>query len=128
MLALRTTKNSSGISDLELLIKRKFRTQVPLPNVNVNTTMKLKKPPISQSRELQPLDTNGTVRYRQNNSWSRTKIILNKNDMPRSYTLSSAKDNVIQRNRYHLIKMDSNFDETKNDNDIETEPKTRHIT
>ena len=118
MLALRTTKNSSGISGSELLIKRKLRTQVPSLNVNVKTTTKLKKPPVSQSRELQPLDTNDTVRYRQNN----------KNDLPRSYTLLNAKNNVIRRNRCDLIKMDSKFAETENDNDIETEPKTRHIT
>ena len=128
MLALRTTKNSSGISDSELLIKRKLRTQVPSLNVNVKTTTKLKKPPVSQSRELQPLDTNDTVRYRQNNNWTRTEIILNKNDLPRSYTLLNAKNNVIRRNRCDLMKMDSKFVETENDNDIETEPKTRHIT
>ena len=52
--------------------------------------------------------------------------------MPRSYILLNDKDNVIPRNRCHLIKMDSDFFKTENDNDmdndIEIEPKTRHST
>ena len=50
--------------------------------------------------------------------------------MPRSDTLLNDKDNVMRRNRRHLLKMDSNFVETENGtdmkNDIEAEPKTRH--
>ena len=50
--------------------------------------------------------------------------------MPRSYTLFNDKDNVIRRNKCHLIKTDSNFVKIENgndiNNDIETEPKTRH--
>ena len=50
-------------------------------------------------------------------------------DMPRSYTMLKDKDNIIWRNRRHLIKIGSNFVKTVNhndmDNDIETEPKTR---
>ena len=46
MLALRTTKNSSGTSATELLMKRKLRTLVPSLNVNVNTKTKLKKPTV----------------------------------------------------------------------------------
>ena len=50
--------------------------------------------------------------------------------MPRSDTLLNDKDNVMRRNRRHLLKMDSNFVETENgtdmENDIEAEPKTRH--
>ena len=42
------------------------------------------------------------------------------------------KDNIIRRNRHHLIKIDSNFVKIENDNDIDndiqTEPKTRHST
>ena len=49
--------------------------------------------------------------------------------MPPSYTFLNDKDNVIRRNRCHLIKMDSNFVKNENGNntynDIETEPKTR---
>ena len=49
--------------------------------------------------------------------------------MPPSYTFLNDKDNVIQRNRCDLMKMDSNFIKFENDNDIynniETEPKTR---
>ena len=52
--------------------------------------------------------------------------------MPRSYALLNGNDNVIPRNRSHLIKMDSNFVKIENDddmdNDIRTEPKTRHST
>ena len=59
-------------------------------------------------------------------------MILNNNDMPRSCTLLNDKDNVIRRNRRHLIKMKSNFVKTENDNDmdnyIETEPKTKQNT
>ena len=62
MLALHTIKNSSGTSASELLIKRKLRTLVPSLNVNVNTKTKLKKPIVSQSRELQPLNINDTAR------------------------------------------------------------------
>ena len=124
MLALRTTKDSSGTSASELLMKRTLRTLVPSLNVNANTKTKL-----SQSRELQPFNTSNTVRYRQNNNWTRTGIILNKSDMPRSYTLLNDKNNVIRRNRRHLIKMDPNFLKIENenmDNDMETEPQTRH--
>ena len=50
--------------------------------------------------------------------------------MPRSDTLLNDKDNVMRRNRRHLLKMDSNFVETENgtdmENDIDAEPKTRH--
>ena len=50
--------------------------------------------------------------------------------MPRSDTLLNDKDNVMRRNRRHLLKMDSNFVETENgtdmENDIEAEPKTKH--
>ena len=87
MLALRTTKNSSGTSASEMLMKRKLQTLVPPLNVNANTKTKLMKPTLSQSRELQPFNRSDTVRYRQNNNWTRTGIILNKSDMPRSYTL-----------------------------------------
>ena len=52
--------------------------------------------------------------------------------MRRLYTLLNGKDNVIRRSRRHLIKMDSNFVKTENDNDtdnnIETEPKPIHNT
>ena len=52
--------------------------------------------------------------------------------MPRSYTLLNDNDNLIRRNRRHLIKMDSNFVKIENDNyidnNIETEPKTRPST
>ena len=95
MLALRTTKSSSCKSALELLMKRKLRTLVPLLHVNVNTKTKLKKATSSQSKELQPLNTSDAVRDRQNNNWTRTGIILNKNDMPRSYTMLKDKDNII---------------------------------
>ena len=132
MLALRTTKSSSCKSALELLMKRKLRTLVPLLHVNVNTKTKLKKATSSKSKELQPLNTSDAVRDRQNNNWTRTGIILNKNDMPRSYTMLKDKDNIIWRNRRHLIKIGSNFVKIVNhndiDNDIETEPKTRHST
>ena len=107
MLALRTTKNTSGT--FELLKKRKLQTLAPSLNVNVNTKTKLKKPTVSQSRELKPFNTSDTVRYQQNNNWTRTGIILNKNDVARSYTLLNDKDHVIRRNRRRLIKMDSNF-------------------
>ena len=72
------------------------------------------------------------VRYRQNNNWTRTGIILNKNDILQPYTLLNDKVNVIRRNGHHLIKMDSNFVKIENDNDInndvETESKARHST
>ena len=128
MLALRTTKNSSGTSASELLMKRKLRTLVPSLNVNANTKTKLMQPTLSQSRELQPFNTSDTFRYRQNN-WTRIGIILNKSDMPQSYTLLNDKDNVIRRSRRHLIKMDPKFlkiEKENMDNDMETEPKTRH--
>ena len=132
MLALCTRKNSSGTSPSELLTKRKLRTLVPPLNVNENTKTKLKRPTVRQSRHLQPLNTNGTVRYLQNNSWTRAGIILNKNDMPRSYTLLDDKDKVIRGNRRHLIKMDLNFVNTENSNDmdngIKTKLKARHST
>ena len=38
--------------------------------------------------------------------------------MLRSYTLLNKKDDVIQTNRCHLIKMDSNFVKIESDNDI----------
>ena len=120
MLTLLITKNRSGTSASELLMKRKLETLVPSVNVNVNTKTKLNKSTVSQSWELQPLNTSDTIRYRQNN------------DLPQSYTLLNDKDNVIPRNRSHLIKMDSNFVKIENDddidNDIRTEPKTRHST
>ena len=131
MLALRTTKNSSGTSASELLMKRKLRTLVTSLNVNANTKTKLKKSTLSQSRELQPFNTSDTVRYRQNNNWARNGLILNKSDMPRSYILLNDKSNVIRRNRRHLIKMDPKFLKIENentDNDMETEPKARHDT
>ena len=64
MLALHTTENSSGTSASEWLMKEKLRTLVPSLNVNANTKMKLKKPTLSQSKELQPFNTTDTVRYR----------------------------------------------------------------
>ena len=131
MLALHTTKNSSGTSASELLMKRKLQTLVPSLNVNANTKTKLKKPALGQSRELQPFNTTDTVRYHQNNNWTRAGIIVNKSNMPRSYTLLNDKNNVIRRNRRHLIKIDPKFVKIENenmDNDTETEPKTRHDT
>ena len=131
MLALHTTKNSSGTSASELLMKRKLQTLVPSLNVNANTKTKLKKPTLGQSRELQPFNTTDTVRYHQNNNWTRAGIIVNKSNMPRSYTLLNDKNNVIRRNRRHLIKMVPKFVKIENenmDNDTETEPKTTHDT
>ena len=105
---------------------------VPLLNLNINTKTNLKKPIVSQSRELQALNTNDMVHYCHNNKWTQARITLDKNDMPRSYTLLNDTDNVIRRNRHHLIKMDSNSVKIENDNDmdndVETEPKTRHCT
>ena len=43
MLPLRTTKNSSGKSVSELLIKRKLLTLVTSLNVNINTIKNLRK-------------------------------------------------------------------------------------
>ena len=65
MLALRTTKSRSGTSASELLLKRKLQTLVPLLRVNANTKTELKKTTISQSRELQPLNTDDAARYRR---------------------------------------------------------------
>ena len=52
--------------------------------------------------------------------------------MPQSYISLNDKDNVIQRNRHHLIKMTSICVQMENDNDMdndtETKPKTRHNT
>ena len=110
----------------------KNKRLVPLLNLNINTKTNLKKPIVSQSRELQALNTNDMVRYCHNNKWTQARITLDKNDMPRSYTLLNDTDNVIRRNRHHLIKMDSNSVKIENDNDldndVETEPKTRHCT
>ena len=131
MLVLRTTKNNSGTSASELLMKCKLRTLVSSLNVNANTKLQLKKPTLSQSRELQSFNTSDTVRYCQNNNWTRTGIILNKSDMPRSYTLLNDKNDVIRRNRHHLIKMDPKFRKIENenmDNDMKTEQKTTHET
>ena len=52
--------------------------------------------------------------------------------MLRSYTLLNKKDDVIQTNRCHLIKMDSNFVKIESDNDIhndrsQTKNKTQHV-
>ena len=70
------------------------------------------------------------IRYCKNNNWTPTGIILNKNDMSRSYILLNDKDNVIPKNRRHPIKMNSNFVKIENHNDMdnhtETELKTRH--
>ena len=70
--------------------------------------------------------------YCQNSNWTRTGMILSKNDLSRSYTLLNDKDVVTQRNKRHLIKMCSNFVKTEYDNDmysdIKTESKTRHST
>ena len=49
MLALLITKNRSGTSASELLMKRKLETLVPSVNVNVNTKTKLNKSTVSQS-------------------------------------------------------------------------------
>ena len=78
MLALHTT-SISGTSNSELLMKRKWQTLVP--SLNINTEMKHKKPTVSQSRELQPLNINNTICYCQNNNWIGTGIILNKKDL-----------------------------------------------
>ena len=72
MLALHITKNRSGTSTSELLMKKKLETLVLSLNVNVNTKTKLKKPTVSKSWELQPLNPSDTVRYRQNNNWTQT--------------------------------------------------------
>ena len=52
--------------------------------------------------------------------------------MPQSYTLLNNKDNLIQRNKCHLIKMNSNFVKNGNDNDVnndvEIKPTTWHST
>ena len=91
--------------------------------------MKLKKPIVRHSRELQPVNRNNMVHYRQNNNWTQTGIILNKNKMPLSYTLLNNKDNVIRRNRCNFIKIASNIVNNENegdmDNNIETKSKTR---
>ena len=92
--------------------------------------MKLKKPTVSQPRELWLLNTSNMVCHHQNNNWSWTGIIFNKNNMPGCYTLLKNKGNVIRINRCHLIKMALDFVKIENDNDIdnyiETKPKTRH--
>lgn len=132
MLSLQTTKSSSGISSSELLMKRKLQTLVPSPNVSINTNMKFKKPKVSQSGDFQSLKTSSTVRYCQNNNWTRNGMILNNNTMSKSYyTLLNDEDTVTGKNRSHLTKMKSNFIKIENGNDIdndkETEPKTKHF-
>ena len=101
--ATHITKNRSGTSISELLMKRKLKALVNLLNVNVKIKTKLKKQTVSQYRKVQPSSKNNTVHYCQNKNWTRTGIILNNNGIPRSYTLSNDKDNVIQRNIRHLI-------------------------
>ena len=94
-------------------------------NVNVNAKTKLKIPLVSRFRELQSLNRNDTVPYRQNNNWTRTEVILSKNNMPLSHILINVKDNVIRRNKRPLIKTENDNDM---DNDTETKPKTRDST
>ena len=128
MLSLQTTKSSSGIFSSELLMKRKLQTLVPSPNVSINTNTKFKKPTVSQSGDFQSLKTSITVRYCQNNNWTRNGMILNNNTMSKSYyTLLNDEDTVTGKNRSHLIKMKSNFIKIENDNDKETESKTKHF-
>ena len=64
------------------------------------------------------------IRYCKNNNWTPTGIILNKNDMSRSYILLNDKDNVMPRNRRHLIKMNSNFVKIENHNDMDNHTET----
>ena len=87
MLAIRTTKNSSGTSSSESLMKKTLRTLLPSLKVNVNTKAKLKKPIVSQSREFQPMNTIDRSVITRITNWARTGIILNKNDVLQSYTL-----------------------------------------
>ena len=55
-------------------------------------------------------------------------MILNNNTMSKSYyTLLNDEDTVTGKNRSHLIKMKSNFIKIENDNDKETESKTKHF-
>ena len=84
--------------------------------------MKLKKPTVIQSRESHPLNKSGTDPYYQNNNWTQTGRIHNKNDMPRSYTLLNNKDSVIKTKQY-LVKIENDNDM---DSDAETESKTRY--
>ena len=126
-IAIRTIKKQLWYIRLRVADEEKAAL-IPSLDINVNT----KKPNVSQSTKLQPLNKNDTVRYCQSSNWTQSGIILNNNDIPQFYTLLNNKDNVIQRNIRHLIKMDSNFVKTENDNDmdndVETEPKTRHST
>ena len=128
-IAIRTTKKQLWYIRLRVADEEKAaNTNTFTRHINVNT----KKPNVNLSTKLQPLNKKDTVRYCQSSNWTQTGIILNNNDIPQFYTLLNNKDNVIRRNRRHLIKMDSNFVKTENDNDIdnniEIEPETRHST
>ena len=122
MLALRTTKSNIGTCDSKMQMNRKLQTLVHSLNVNVNTKTKITKLIVSQSRELQTIEQKQHGPLSPEYSCTQTGIILNKNKMHRSHTLLNNRDNVIRRNRRHLIKMVSNFVKTENDidNNIET--------
>ena len=106
---LRYAQRKTAVVHPSLLIKKKVANTSSFTKRKHNTKTKVKKPKVSQYRELQPLNTNGTVCYRLNNNWTRSRMIPNKNNMPRSYILLNDKNNVMRRNRRHLIKMNSNF-------------------
>ena len=76
-------------------------------NPSTFTTRKRKHQNGTQENNNQPIQRTSTIEYRrrsplsQNNNWTRTRIILNKNDMPQSYdmprssTMLKDKDNII---------------------------------
>ena len=98
LLHVRTTPLvNGGISPSAHLMKRNLQTLLP----PVVLQEKVSEKP---ARNLPVLDNGDSVRFRENNCWSRKGIIINKGVEPRSYKLLSDKNTITRRNRQHLLK------------------------
>lgn len=123
LLILNTTPNQNGDSPASVLLNRRLRTN--LPTTHRSNELVYKESQQSQestkSTNLKPLQTDTTVRILSNDKkhkWNDKRIIIGKNDQPRSYDVLKENGRTVTRNRNHLIPTQEQFDNVQNYDDL----------
>ena len=111
LLALRTTPAKDHISPAQKLMGRTLRTNLPSikPLLKTSKATTLSKTATAHyntnAQNLPILHPGDHVRLRDGKNWSRMGKVVETDKNPRSYHVRTDADNVLRRNRRHLIKV-----------------------
>ena len=57
-----------------------------------------------KAREQSNINIGDTVKIRDKNNWEKSGVVVDKCERPRSYKVKTENDNVLERNRNHLLR------------------------